>query len=107
MASDGTAGLKAVKSELGMVMVQDPKSAKFDGMPSSAIKTGLADYILPPEEMPDQLIQYTSQKVKGVLLNKEPPDSFHKNFSYYSELIQGTTFHFTNKIRFPAVLKEE
>jgi two-component system CheB/CheR fusion protein len=85
MASDGTAGLKAVKSELGMVMVQEPKSAKFDGMPSSAIKTGLADYILPPEEMPGQLIKYTAQKVKGVLLNKaitddKIPDSFQKIF---------------------------
>jgi two-component system, chemotaxis family, CheB/CheR fusion protein len=85
MASDGTAGLKAVKSELGMVMVQDPISAKFDGMPSSAIKTGLVDYILPPEEMPDQLMNYTSQKVKGVLLDKaitdgKIPDAFQKIF---------------------------
>ncbi|MFA6598182.1 MAG: chemotaxis protein CheB [Ignavibacteriaceae bacterium] len=85
MASDGTAGLKVVKSELGMVMVQDPKSAKFDGMPTSAIKTGLADYILPPEEMPEQLIRYASQKVKGVLLEKaftegKIPDTLQKIF---------------------------
>ena len=85
MASDGTAGLKAVKSELGMVMAQDPKSAKYDGMPSSAIKTGLVDYILSPEEMPDHLIKYTSQKVKGVLLDKaitdgKVPDTFQKIF---------------------------
>ncbi len=85
MASDGTEGLRAVKSELGMVMVQDPKSAKFDGMPSSAIKTGLADYILSPEEMPDQLMKYTSQKIKGALLDKaindgKIPDAFQKIF---------------------------
>jgi two-component system CheB/CheR fusion protein len=85
MASDGTAGLKAVKAEMGMVMVQDPKSAKFDGMPSSAIKTGLVDYIVAPEEMPDLLITYTSQKIKGVLLGKtiingKIPDSFQKIF---------------------------
>lgn len=85
MASDGTAGLKAVKSELGMVMVQDPKSAKFDGMPSSAVKTGLADYILPPEEMPAQLIKYTSQKIKGFLSDNEMadgkiPDALQKIF---------------------------
>jgi two-component system CheB/CheR fusion protein len=85
MASDGTAGLRAVKSELGMVMVQNPQSAKFDGMPSSAIKTGLADYILPPEEMPDQLMKYASQKVKGILLEKENannkiPDTIQKIF---------------------------
>ncbi|MHB8853729.1 MAG: chemotaxis protein CheB [Ignavibacteriaceae bacterium] len=85
MASDGSAGLKAIKNELGMVMVQDPKSAKFDGMPASAIKTGLADYILPPEEMPGQLIKYTSTKVKGVLFDKsitegKIPDAFQKIF---------------------------
>jgi two-component system CheB/CheR fusion protein len=80
MASDGTAGLKAIKSELGMVMVQDPKSAKYDGMPTSAIKTGLVDYIMPTKEMPDQLIQYTSQKIKSTFLNRELPDSFHKIF---------------------------
>ena len=85
MASDGTAGLKSIKSELGMVIVQEPKSAKFDGMPGSAIKTGLADYILPPDEMPAQLMLYISQKVKGVLLNKaitdgKIPDAFQKIF---------------------------
>ncbi len=85
MASDGTAGLKAVKSELGMVMVQDPQTAKFDGMPNSAIKSGLADHILPPEKMPDQLMKYTSQKVKGLLLDKaitdgKMPDAFQKIF---------------------------
>jgi len=85
MASDGTAGLKSIKSELGMVMAQDPKSAKFDGMPSSAIKTGLVDYILPPEEMPAQLINFITHKVKGVLLDialtdGKIPDAFQKIF---------------------------
>ena len=85
MASDGTAGLKTVKSELGMVMVQDPKSAKFDSMPNNAIKTGLADYILHPEDMPDQLAGYISQKIKGILSKKVTtngkfPDTFQKVF---------------------------
>ena len=80
-ASDGTAGLKLVKNEMGMVMAQDPISAKFDGMPSSAIKTGLVDFILPPEAMPEQLITYASQKVKGSFSNKPLPDSFQKIFT--------------------------
>jgi two-component system CheB/CheR fusion protein len=85
MASDGSAGLKAVKSELGMVMAQDPASAKFDSMPGNAIKTDLVDYILPPEEMPAQLEKYTNQKVQGVLLNRaitegKIPDTFQKIF---------------------------
>ena len=57
--TDGTLGLKAIKGELGMVMVQDVESAKYDGMPRSAISTGLVDYVLPPEKMPEQLIKYT------------------------------------------------
>ena len=56
--TDGTLGLKAVKGESGMAMVQDPRSAKFAGMPESAIGTGLVDYVLPVAEMPDQLVKY-------------------------------------------------
>ena len=57
--SDGTNGVRAVKEVGGMVMVQDQHSAKFDGMPRAAISTGLADFILPPEEMPRQLLAYS------------------------------------------------
>ena len=56
--SDGMRGIRAIKESGGMVMVQDPESAKFDGMPRSAISTGLADFILAPEEMPLQLLSY-------------------------------------------------
>ena len=55
---DGTQGLKDIKSEGGMAMVQAPKSAQYDGMPQSAINTGLADFILSPEEMPVKLLEY-------------------------------------------------
>ncbi len=58
MGTDGTLGLKAIKENLGMVMVQDLKSAKFDGMPRSAIDTGLADYIASAEKLPAKLISY-------------------------------------------------
>ncbi|MDD5633557.1 MAG: PAS domain-containing protein, partial [Methylococcales bacterium] len=43
----------------GMTMVQDPKTAKFDGMPSSAIFRGDVDFVLPAEKMGQQLIQYS------------------------------------------------
>ncbi len=60
MGSDGTLGLKAIKEQLGMAMVQDPASAKYDGMPHSAIGTGMADYVASAEELPAKLIQYAS-----------------------------------------------
>jgi two-component system CheB/CheR fusion protein len=56
--SDGTLGLKAIKGEGGMAMTQDATSARYDGMPCSAIATGLVDYILPPQDMPQQLMTY-------------------------------------------------
>ena len=59
--SDGTLGLRAINGAGGMSMVQAPASAKYDGMPESGIKTGLADYILPAEKMPEQLIGYVAR----------------------------------------------
>lgn len=56
--SDGTRGIRAIKELDGMVMVQDVSTAKFDGMPNSAIATGLTDYILPPETMPSELCKF-------------------------------------------------
>jgi two-component system CheB/CheR fusion protein len=56
--TDGTAGLQEIKAEGGMVMVQKPESAQYGGMPRSAIQTGLVDYVLPPAQMPQELITY-------------------------------------------------
>ncbi len=59
--SDGTLGVRAIKAEGGMVMVQSPESSEYDGMPRSVIATGLADYVLTPAEMPAQIIAYVTQ----------------------------------------------
>ena len=62
--SDGTLGVRAVKGEGGMVMAQNPDSADYDGMPRSAIATGLVDYVLPPAAMPAQLLAYAAHAFK-------------------------------------------
>ncbi len=54
-ASDGTLGLTAIKGEGGIAFAQDTRSAKYDGMPSSAIAAGCVDFILPPEEIAQEL----------------------------------------------------
>jgi two-component system CheB/CheR fusion protein len=56
--SDGTHGVRAIKGEGGMVMAQLPASTEFDGMPASAIATGLVDFQLQPADMPVQLIAF-------------------------------------------------
>lgn len=58
--SDGTRGCRAIKEVGGMVMVQDESSAKFNAMPYSVISSGLADFILPPSDMPKQLLAYAN-----------------------------------------------
>jgi two-component system, chemotaxis family, CheB/CheR fusion protein len=57
--SDGTLGARAIKAEGGMVVAQKPESAEYDSMPKSVIEANLV-YILPPEEMPTQLVSYVT-----------------------------------------------
>ena len=61
--SDGTRGVRAIKESGGIVMVQDEESARFDGMPRSAISTGIVDYVLPPNQMPRELENYVTGAV--------------------------------------------
>jgi two-component system, chemotaxis family, CheB/CheR fusion protein len=56
--TDGSKGIESIKNAGGIVIVQDPVSAKFDGMPNSAIGTGCADLILPPELMAHELQEF-------------------------------------------------
>ena len=56
--SDGTVGVRAIKGEGGMVIAQNPESCEFDGMPRSAIATGMVDFELSPADMPKQLMRY-------------------------------------------------
>jgi len=56
--SDGTLGLQAIKANGGMTMAQEPATAQYDGMPRSAEATGMVDYLLPIEKMPEALLKY-------------------------------------------------
>lgn len=53
--SDGREGVMAIKSAGGVVLAQEPTTARFDGMPREAIRTGLVDLVLSPEEMATEL----------------------------------------------------
>ena len=64
--SDGTNGIKAVKENDGLVIAQDLESSKFDGMPRSAMRTGLVDAQITPEEIALEL-----EHIAGVAVRKE------------------------------------
>ena len=57
--SDGTRGIRAIKEQGGFVLAQDD-TAKFDGMPRSAIMTQLVDYVANPEAMPEIVLRYVN-----------------------------------------------
>jgi len=56
--ADGSVGLKAIKEKFGLVIVQDPLEASYDGMPRNAIGTGAVDLVLPAAKIPEALIKY-------------------------------------------------
>jgi two-component system CheB/CheR fusion protein len=60
--TDGSRGIQTIQKKGGMVLIQDPVSARFDGMPNSAIATGHADYILSPELMPEEIFNYIKER---------------------------------------------
>ncbi len=66
MGSDGTLGLRAIKENAGLTLVQSPASARFDGMPRSAIDAGLADIIAAADELPGKIFDYL-KRVPGTV----------------------------------------
>jgi chemotaxis methyl-accepting protein methylase len=76
MGADGTLGLKAIKAKGGLVLVQEPASARFDSMPRSAIAAGLADLVAPAEELPGKIADFLRHalmvaRVQPPLLEKD------------------------------------
>ena len=70
MGSDGSLGLRAIKEKNGIVMVQDPESAKFDSMPRNAIDSVPMDIVAPPNELLRRLTEFL--KHIPVLVSDEP-----------------------------------
>ncbi len=71
--SDGTLGVRAIKDAGGMVMAQTPESTEFDGMPRSAILTGVVDYLLGADQMAAQLITYVKYAFGKLSLRADQP----------------------------------
>ncbi len=84
--SDGTLGIREIKEQAGLVIVQDPNEAEYDGMPQSAIATGLVDVVLPLAEIPDAVLRYAHTRprvaaLEGEDLEAEERQVLHKVFA--------------------------
>jgi two-component system CheB/CheR fusion protein len=71
-ANDGTLGLAAIKDNSGITFAQDSDSAKYDGMPNSAIASGAVDYVLAPDRIAQELGRIQRQPSE----NKFPKEAF-------------------------------
>ena len=72
MGSDGTLGLRAIKENAGLGVVQSPETAKFDAMPRSAIEAGLADMVASPDALWGHISAYLNHSPRGIPAVVEP-----------------------------------
>lgn len=71
--SDGTLGIKEIKGKGGLVVAQDPSEAEYDGMPQSAIASGVVDLVLPLKKIPQAIMQF-DQTTPRVMLEESEED---------------------------------
>jgi two-component system CheB/CheR fusion protein len=90
--SDGMQGVRAIKDAGGMVMVQQLEDAKFDGMPRSAVSTGLADFILPANEMPQALLQFV-RNPRMITEGKDASDVYQTKQEALQRVIESVRKH--------------
>ena len=94
-ASDGTLGLKAIKDHGGITFAQDEASAAYEGMPHSAVQAGVVDFILPPEKIPQKLMELTSIILGNEDNNPHSPLQYDDVFKQILSLLRirkGTDF---------------
>lgn len=92
--TDGTRGIEAIKAQGGMVIVQDPASARFDGMPNSAITSGNADLVLTPPAMPQAMFGYIHGQPLQLLDKEEVDDSQLEEIFSLIHQERGQDFHY-------------
>jgi two-component system, chemotaxis family, CheB/CheR fusion protein len=69
--SDGSRGIRDIHAAGGFVVVQSSESAKFDGMPNSALETGIVDAIASPEQIPQKLLRFIQRPMTQAMLDDE------------------------------------
>lgn len=93
MGSDGTLGLRAIREQAGMTFVQEPNSAKFDGMPRSAVDAGVADVVDVVEALPEKVINYFRHTPETTNSRPILGDSDQSGLEKISILLRAKTGH--------------
>ncbi|MHB8074124.1 chemotaxis protein CheB [Desulfosporosinus fructosivorans] len=93
MGADGTSGLRAIKEKGGVVFIQEPSSARYDGMPRSAIEAGLADVVSPAETLPSKIVSHLEQTPLIYSVDKELAESDLSSYDRIMILLRSQTGH--------------
>ncbi len=93
MGSDGTLGLRAIKEKAGLALVQDPVSARFDGMPRSAIDAGLADIVAPAGELPAKILSFLQCRPQATRTESALPEKTQSALEKAVLLLRSRTGH--------------
>ncbi|WP_299197799.1 chemotaxis protein CheB [uncultured Amphritea sp.] len=94
--SDGTRGCRAIKEAGGLVMAQSEASAKFTGMPKNVVANGLSDFVLPVEDLPEQLLNFVKHPLEAKLISNEVvPKDTSSLTKLFAMLRQKTKIDFT------------
>ncbi len=83
--SDGSRGVREVHENGGLVIVQDPATAQFDGMPKAARDVGVAELMLAPEAMPQALLDHAEGKSAPLDAAEEQPAGIHAVYRMLQE----------------------
>ena len=99
-ASDGAIGVREIKSAGGIALAQEPRSAKYDGMPKAAIATQAIDLILPPVELAARLVQIAADAVRRPSVpappERDPAIAEEQLDKVFGLLLQATGVNFSH-----------
>ncbi len=90
-ATDGTLGLKAIKAGGGITFSQDERSAKYDGMPRSAIASDCVDFILSPEKIAHELVRIARHPYVARIKSEAGTDPAEPEFGEVFAMLRNAT----------------
>jgi two-component system CheB/CheR fusion protein len=93
MGSDGTIGLQAIKTQGGLTLAQDPRSAQFDSMPKSAIAAGAADVVGLASELPGRILRVISAQPNAIVPEHGAEDAATGTLHSILDLLRARSKH--------------
>ena len=103
--SDGTRGIRKLKEHDGLILVQEPKNAQYDGMPANAVKTGVVDVVLPVADMPEVITHYIENDfmLRKKFKDKDKPES--SDLKVVFDLLESRTNHKFHEYKSSTILR--